>query len=106
MTDERWRAEVEGSPIPVLVDFWADWCAPCKLVAPVLEALARDREGSVRVVKLDVEQNPRTAERFQIRSLPTLMIVDGGLVRAQRAGALGRPALDARLESTLPRQSG
>lgn len=77
-TDANFDQEVVNSDQPVLVDFWAAWCGPCKAIAPILEELADDYQGKVKVVKVDVDENPETASRFGIRSIPTLMVFKGG----------------------------
>ena len=78
VTDVNFAAEVERSPVPVLLDLWAPWCAPCRVVAPVLEELAQEMAGRVRVAKLNVDENPATARRFQVRSIRTLLVLKGG----------------------------
>jgi thioredoxin 2 len=78
VTDATFAAEVERSPLPVLVDAWAAWCAPCRMLAPVVDQLASELAGRVKVAKLDVDANPATAARFQLRSIPTLLVVKGG----------------------------
>src|SRR5262245_53322581 len=78
VTDATFPAEVERSPVPVLVDMWADWCAPCRTIAPVIEQLAAEMGGRVRVAKMDVEKNPLTASRFNVRSVPTLLVIKDG----------------------------
>lgn len=77
-TDANFEKDVVQSDLPVLVDFWAAWCGPCKAIAPVLEELAEDYKDKVKVVKVDVDENPETASRFGIRSIPTLMVFKGG----------------------------
>ena len=101
ITDASWKKEVEDSPIPVLVDFWAPWCGPCRMVGPVLEQIAREHAGRVKVVKLNTDESPRTAARFEIRSIPTMMVFRGGRPIAQTMGAQPKPAIEAWLARSL-----
>jgi thioredoxin 2 len=78
ITDATFSAEVESSPLPVLLDMWAPWCGPCQMVAPVVEELAKEMAGRVRVAKLNVDENPATATRFGVRSIPTLLVLKAG----------------------------
>ncbi|HEX8358945.1 MAG TPA: thioredoxin [Longimicrobium sp.] len=98
VTDATFDRVVGGSDVPVLVDFYADWCGPCKIMAPVLDAVAQARAGSVLVAKLDTDRNPAVARRFQIASIPTLIVFRGGREVARELGAIPRPRLEALLD--------
>ncbi|HZY09881.1 MAG TPA: thioredoxin [Bacteroidota bacterium] len=86
--DANFQVEVINSEKPVLVDFWAIWCGPCKMIAPVVEELAKEYDGKLKVTKMDVDANPQTAMKFGIRSIPTLMVFKGGKVVEQIIGAV------------------
>ena len=92
---------VEQSPLPVLLDVWAEWCAPCRTIAPAIEELAAEMAGRVRVAKLNVDENPRTAAQFGIRSIPTLLIFKHGKLVDQIVGAQPKQAIAARLRAHL-----
>jgi thioredoxin 2 len=98
VSDGTWRAQVEDCPLPVLVDFWAPWCGPCRAVAPVLAEVARERGGRLKVVKVNVDDNRATAARFNVRSIPNLVLVRGPLLLDQQAGAAPKEALDVWLD--------
>lgn len=88
VSDKTFEAEVLKSAEPVLVDFFAEWCGPCKAMAPALDAVAAEMKGKVKVVKVDVDQNPEITTKYRIQAMPTLMIFKGGKVAAQNVGAL------------------
>lgn len=93
ITDRHFDRVVADAEIPVLVDFHADWCGPCKMMAPLLDDLARERAGKALVLKLDTDANPRTAGRFQIRGIPTLIVFEKGVEVRRQVGAMGREDL-------------
>ncbi len=98
VTDNNFQAEVIESETPVLVDFWAPWCGPCRMVAPVLEEIAGERAGSLKVVKLNVDDNQQTAAQFQVLSIPTLILFKNGQVAKKVTGAYPKRKLEAELE--------
>jgi thioredoxin 1 len=92
-TDASFDQDVIKSDVPVLVDFWAEWCGPCRMIAPTLDAIADEYAGRVKVGKVNVDENGATAMRYQVRSIPTLLVFKGGQVVEQRVGALGKTEL-------------
>ncbi len=95
VTDATFDQVIGSSDVPVVVDFHADWCGPCKMMAPILDEVANDRQGSLLVLKLDTDHNPVTAGRFDVRSIPTLIVFVGGRDTARQSGAMARGQLDA-----------
>lgn len=102
VTDEDFEAEILKSEKPVLVDFWAAWCGPCKAIAPTIEALAEEYAGQIRVAKLDVDNNPKSAMKFGIRAIPTMIMFKDGEVSDQITGAVGKAQLEEAIKKVLP----
>ncbi len=101
VTDSNFQAEVLESETPVLVDFWAPWCGPCRIVHPVLEQIAQERGDELRIVKLNVDDNQQTAMTYEILSIPTLILFKGGQVAKKVIGAYPKPKLEAELAPVL-----
>jgi thioredoxin 1 len=101
ITDETFEDDVLQSGDPVLVDYWAEWCGPCKVIAPILVEIAEEYAGKLKVAKLNIDENPATPPKYGIRGIPTLMLFKGGNVEATKVGALSKSQLSAFLDSNL-----
>ena len=101
VTDDNFHAEVLEAETPVLVDFWAPWCGPCRMVAPVVEEIAKERADALKVVKLNVDENQQTAVAYDVMSIPTLILFSGGEVAKKIIGAYPKRKLEAELEPSL-----
>jgi len=101
VTDDTFATEVLQSPQPVLLDFWAEWCGPCKMIAPILDDLASQYAGRLKVAKINIDDNPTTPANFAVRGIPTLMLFKNGSVEATKVGALSKSQLTAFIDSHL-----
>ena len=101
VTDETFEPEVLKSETPVLVDYWAEWCGPCKSIAPILDQVAREYDGRLNIAKINVDENQQVPAKFGIRGIPTLMLFKNGNVEATRVGALTKSQLTAFLDSNI-----
>ena len=101
VTDDSFDEDVLQSDVPVLVDYWAEWCGPCKMIAPILEEVVSEYAGKLRVAKLNIDENPATPPKYGIRGIPTLMLFKGGNVEATKVGALSKSQLTAFIDSNL-----
>ena len=101
VTDSAFEQEVLNSKLPVLVDFWAEWCGPCKMIAPVLEEIAEEYSGRMRVCKVDVDSNAETPQKFSVRGIPTLILFKGGNAEATKVGALSKTQLKEFIDASI-----
>ncbi len=101
LSDDSFEEEVLQSDVPVLVDYWADWCGPCKMIAPVLEEIADEYDGKLKVSKLNIDENSGTPPKYGIRGIPTLMLFKSGNIEATKVGALSKSQLTAFIDSNL-----
>ena len=101
VTDANFEDEVLNSSDPVLVDYWAEWCGPCKMIAPILDEIASEYTGKIKVAKLNIDDNPQTPPKYGIRGIPTLMLFKNGSVEATKVGALSKSQLTAFIDSNI-----
>ena len=101
VTDDTFESEVLKSEQPVLVDYWAEWCGPCKMIAPILDDVAKEYKGKLKVAKLNIDENQETPAKYGIRGIPTLMLFKGGNIEATKVGALSKSQLAAFIDSHL-----
>ena len=101
VTDASFESDVLKSGEPVLVDYWAEWCGPCKMIAPILDEIAEEYAGKVRIAKLNIDENPQTPPKYGIRGIPTLMLFKDGNVEATKVGAVSKSQLTAFIDSNL-----
>mgnify|MGYP000753483718 FL=1 len=100
-SDASFEQEVLQSAVPVLVDYWAEWCGPCKMIAPILDEVAKEYEGRIKVAKLNIDENQNTSPKYGIRGIPTLMLFKNGNVEATKVGALSKSQLTAFIDSNI-----
>lgn len=101
VTDDTFEEEVLNSGGPVLVDYWAEWCGPCKMIAPILDEIANEYSDKIKIAKLNIDENPNTPPKYGIRGIPTLMIFKSGNVEATKVGAVSKSQLAAFIDSTI-----
>jgi thioredoxin 1 len=101
VTDDNFETEVLNASAPVLVDYWAEWCGPCKMIAPILDEIASEYTGKIKVAKLNIDDNPQTPPKYGIRGIPTLMLFKNGNVEATKVGALSKSQLTAFIDSNI-----
>jgi len=101
VTDDTFESEVLNAQHPVLVDYWAEWCGPCKMIAPILDEIANEYTGKIKIAKLNIDDNPQTPPKYGIRGIPTLMLFKDGQVEATKVGALSKSQLTAFIDSNI-----
>lgn len=101
VTDASFKSDVLDSAVPVLVDYWAEWCGPCKMIAPILDEVAKEYGSRIKIAKLNIDENPKTPGEYGVRGIPTLILFKGGNVEATKVGALSKSQLTAFIDSNL-----
>ena len=101
VTDSNFEQEVLSSEIPVLLDYWAEWCGPCKMIAPILNDIADEYSGKIKIAKLNIDENPGTPAKFGVRGIPTVMSFKSGSIEATKVGAMSKSQLSAFIDSTI-----
>jgi thioredoxin 1 len=101
LSDDTFEDEVINTEGPVLVDYWADWCGPCKMIAPILDEIANEYKDKIKIAKLNIDENPATPPKYGIRGIPTLMLFKGGNVEATKVGAVSKSQLTAFIDSNI-----
>jgi len=101
VTDSSFETEVLGADVPVVVDFWAEWCAPCKMIGPALEEISKEMDGKVRIAKVNIDDNPRAPSRYQVRSIPTLLIFKNGELVDRKVGADSKRGIESWISSAV-----
>ena len=101
ITDSNFDEEIKNSPVPVLVDFWAEWCGPCKQIGPILEEISEEKKDKIKILKLNVDENPQIPQKFGVRGIPTLMLFKNGNLADTKVGSLPKNMLETWLDSNL-----
>jgi thioredoxin 1 len=101
VTDDSFQNDVLNSSTPVLVDYWAEWCGPCKMIAPILDEVAKEYAGKLKIAKINIDENQETPKKYGVRGIPTLMLFKNGSIEAQKVGAVSKSQLSAFIDSSI-----